>query len=232
VNGEDGTFEAQIPGDRPVRLSARHPLLACASPVETTAGIDGVVLRLVEGPTLSFRLPGLEESHAALIRSLPGWQRPPVRLRLSREGTEPLERIAIHRDGAWRAGGFARGRYDVWIDVPAAMPQLLRGRELKEGANDLGDVQSLEGSRIRVRLLVRDGFAPPTISLGATHLGEPAYQRLLTTGGGQGEATLSGLGPGRFRVTGGSYWGMGRGWIDEEVDLDGANEVGLVLDLR
>jgi len=231
VSLEDGSFEVGIPGDRAVRLTARHPTLMCAAPVETTSGLDGVVLKLVLGPTLSFRLPGWEEKHAEFLKD-PRWHlpRPFARVRLLRDGAEPVDLMALAKDPVWHAGGFAPGRYDVWIDVPEAVPQLLRNVDLKEGVNDLGDVPSLPGSRIRVRVLVKDGFAAPSVYVWATHVGEPSYARNTQTGGGTEEFVLPGLGSGRFDVyCGGLHLTRG---LHQEIEVDGTNEVLLTLDLR
>ena len=64
----------------------------------------------------------------------------------------------------------------------------------------------------------------------ASRIGEPTYRRGLASRG-EAEVVLNGLGPGRFRVTGGTIM-VGELRTLGEVDLDGESEKDLTLDLR
>jgi hypothetical protein len=232
---KDGTFEIPIPGDRKVRLSVRHPRLAPdpkRGSVETVAGMEGVVLALVEGPSLRFRIPQYFVKYAA-YDSHPDWSRPKVEVRLFHG--EPGGRPEFHvfaraAEREWKGGGFLPGIYTLWIDVPDSVPVVRRNVKLEEDT-DLGEIPMEPGSTLRVRILFKEPFVPPRINVWANRLDEPRYYRGLNSNG-EDLVLVTGLQAGRYHVTGGVTMQTGMGMLDEEIELDGANDVERTLDLR
>lgn len=240
----DGTFVLRVAGTRAVPLIVRHPLLApdpASARVVLEGPQTGLRLRLVQGALLRFTLP----SDAAPRPGPPGMPPPPasgVRVLLFRgapAGT-PLHSVDAQHDGeAWVAGGYEPGTYTLWLDPLAGPPLLRPDVVLGPGATDLGALDPGPGSRLRVRVKGREGTAVPRLSVWAVHQGEPPYQRGTNSPGGEGDVLVTGLGPGRFRVTAAPVMGVlgvggdGRGFrIDQVVEVDGTNEVVLDLDLR
>src|SRR5204862_2770566 len=59
-SGQDGAFSVTVPGDRPLRLRGRHTFMRPdpdRGTVEVVEPREGVVLRMVAGPTLAFGTP-------------------------------------------------------------------------------------------------------------------------------------------------------------------------------
>lgn len=235
--GKDGTFRIHIPGDRKVRLWVRHARLAPdpkRGSVETVGGIEGVVLALVPGPSLRFRIPQYFAKYRERFEKYPTWQRPPAEVRLFRD--EPAGRpeftvTAQAGDREWKGGGFPPGTYTLWIDVPESVPVVRRGVKLDEDA-DLGDLPMEPGSTLRIRVLVKEPFAAPRIDVWANRLDEPRYYRGVNSNG-ESVVVVTGLAAGRYRVTGGVTMAMGSGrMLNEEIEADGATDIERTLDLR
>ena len=115
-------------------------------------------------------------------------------------------------------------------------PAVLRDAVFGEEGASLGPVTLSEGSRVRVRILVKEGQAVPRVSLFATREGLPGYSRFMNSNG-EAEAVLGGLGPGRFRIQSSAIMGPGtqggaRGAIAESHEIDGSTDLELTLDLR
>jgi hypothetical protein len=219
--GLDGAaFRIRVPGDRTVRLVPWHPWLAPAADgvAEVREGRDGVVLRLVEGDHVVLPVPGIRSRELRVARYA------------GEPAGEPLElRTAPVEDGIARCVA-PRGRWTLWIDPGSDVaPLLLRDVEV-DGRTELPPVVFEPGSSVRVRLLLPAGQDPPRIALVARSAAAPEYVRQLTSRG-EREVVLSGLGPGRFRVSYATLasWGAGE---TREIDCDGTSEVALELDLR
>ncbi len=235
---KDGTFSVRVPGSRPVALRVRHPLLkpdAASAALLLDRPQEGLRLRLVTGPTARFTLPGV----MAASSPFPGMGGLRVLLFDGAPGAKPLLTCAPELAGpTWSFGGYEPGTYTVWIDTGSTAPLEQRGVVLGEGETDLGALATGPGTTVRVRVKAKEGTAVPRLSVWVQHLGEPAYQRGTNSRGGPDDVLVSGLGAGRFRVTGGAVMGAmggggapGRG-LDETFEADGASEVVLDLDLR
>ena len=186
----DGTFILRVPGDRPLTLGPRHPLLVPAENGTATisAPVSDVALSLVAGPTLVFQLsPGVEArfSRVLLFDGAP-------------EGT-PIYSESLNPDGdGFRLGGYQPGRYTLFVDPWPFAPVILADVELRDGETDLGILKLTEGASIRVRVESVQATAP-RLFIRAIRLDDPAYVRSINTRG-EKSATLSGLLPGRYRV--------------------------------
>ena len=222
--GKDGRFALRVPGDRDVALTVAHPEHVPAAPggVATVRGAtSGVVLRLEAGSATRIRF---DPDPRAPVRPSP------YRVLLFRGdpgGAPALERTLLDEGDAFRFAGFEPGRWTLWIDLPRHAPLVLRGVELGSGATDLGTVRLADGASIVLRVARPD--APRLRAwVVARHLGEPAYERSVHTDAD--EVRLPGLGPGRFQVQAGA---ADRGpSIDRTVEVDGATDVPLTIDLR
>ncbi|MFQ5844787.1 MAG: hypothetical protein ACE5JG_07345 [Planctomycetota bacterium] len=233
----DGAFESSVPGDRPVRLTATHPLLGpdpAEGHLDTTEGRAGVVLRLVPQATLRFRVPDHFRKYAEMYRKYPRAQRPLVEVRLyagEPSATPVFRRSTFPKEEEWVVGGIRPGTYGVWIDVPEGVPFYREGVKLERGDNDLGDLPVQPGSRVNVLVKVQEPFAVPRISAWAQRLDEPTYSRSVNSGG-EAEVVVVGLAAGRYRVMGGPIMAHGRRRLDAVVEVDGVRDAELVLDLR
>jgi hypothetical protein len=223
--GGDGTFRVRVPGDRDVTIRVTHPLLVPAVVVarEPRTGLD---VRLVRGATATVAIDADVNASAAFRDS--------GRVLLYRGASdgEPAFEGRLHRDGRTVSfGGFEPGTWTVFLDVAPHAPIVLNDRRLGAGATDLGVVTVVEGARIRVKVLVKDGQHAPRISLTAARRGKPGYMRYLNSNG-ETEAVLSGLGAGTFEVTARPVMGADRALLETEVTLEAGGEAEIVVDLR
>jgi len=125
-------------------------------------------------------------------------------------------------------GGFAPGTYAVWVDTLTAAPLVLENVELADSDADLGTHAPRAGSTLRIHVQVKEGQSPPRMHLTASRLDAPTYMRHVDASGST--IVLSGIGPGRFQVTGAFYTGTGR--FDEEITFDGENDVERTIEAR
>ena len=229
---DDGLFVVRVPGDRDIRLVPRHPYLRAApegGSVTVKQPREGVVLRLVPGPTATLRLdppPTFQAHIPATMRKLR------VLLFAGPVGPKPVRTLEVRAsDDGIRIGGFDPGTYTVWVDAPHAAPVILENVELGEGVTDLGTRAAPPGTTLRVRVLVKEGEAVPRLGLRAQHEGEPGYYRWVNS---RGEAVidLPGLGAGVHRITTHAQMGGLAKGLDETITVDGTGVVERVLDLR
>jgi hypothetical protein len=221
----DGTFSVPVPGDRRVTLTAWHPTL---SPLEPGGSItlveprEGVVLRLGPGPVTRVRLSGVTTAHQVRVLAFAG----------APEGA-PAHRAVpeVDDDGVVSFGTIPPGRWTLWLDVARHAPVVFHDVDIPASGRDLGTVAPSRGSTLRVRLLVREGEAPPDWSAWARRLGEPAYTRSVRTSGEE-ELDVPGLGPGRFEVVSSHTLGSSLGFLKEVVEVDGVGDLERTIDLR
>jgi hypothetical protein len=233
--GATGEFRVRIPGDRPVTVRPCHATLVPAAgggTAEVTGSRDDLVLRLVEGRVARVRLSPVPP----VSRGMPGQPGPRVLLFRGEPTGEPASEHSALRDGDGLAfGGWEPGTWTVWIDAgPGFAPAVVRGAVLGEEGADLGTVNIVEGSRVRLRVLVKEGQAVPRIALGATREEAPRYTRWTNTNG-EAEGILAGLGPGRFRISARAVMGGppgGKASLGEVHEVDGIHDLDLSLDLR
>ncbi len=235
----NGTFQIRVPGTRPVRLVARHPLLVpdpVAGRLEATGPREGARLKLVQGASARFTLAG----------AAPPPQRNPVGegpRALLFEGAptgEPRANLSlVGQAGAWRFAGYEPGTYTLWLDLGQGAPILMRGVVLGPAETDLGELTPPAGSSIRLKVKVKEGVTAPRLSIWARTEGPPGYVRQVTSRGGETELVLTGLGPGRFQVGAAPVMAAFTTTtagpaqkLDATVEADGANETVLELDLR
>jgi hypothetical protein len=221
----DGGFSIPVPGDRRVTLTAWHPTL---SPLEPGGSVtlveprEGVVLRLGSGPVTRVRLPGVTTAHQIRVLAFAG----------APEGAPAHVAVPeVDDEGLVSFGTIPAGRWTLWLDVARHAPVVFRDVDIPASGLDLGTVAPSRGSTLRVRLLVREGEAPPDWSAWARRLGEPAYTRSVRTSGEE-ELVVPGLGPGRFEVVSSHTLGSSLGFLKEVVEVDGIGDVARTIDLR
>jgi len=226
---EDGTFRVRIPGDRRVTISPWHATCQPApdgGTVETTRGLDGVELHLVEGLGVVIPAPQLE-----------GVVRQGMRVGVKAPGAAGLHWFhGAYEGGAIRFGtrpphGVAPGRHTLTLEpgsrfAPLVLPEV----EIGAGLTELDPVTFELGATLRVQILTGAGSDPPRIYVRARHIEDPDYTRSINSNG-EGVVELTGFGPGRFQV---SAWQV-RAWesrLEREFATDGKGELNLTLDLR
>lgn len=231
VNEKDGTFWFRVPGNRDLRLRVSHPLLR-ADPREGTVEVreprDGVVLKLVLGPTAMVRFDRevMTQMNRGSKRSLA------VRLYDGEPTGEPRAALGATLEGDGLSasfGGFDPGTWTVWIDTPPFVPTVFRGVSLADGPNDLGTATLSEGSRFVMEVKVKEGQSPPRFALWLQAEDDPTYQRSADFAAAEGKVT--GLARGRYRMTAHAYGGA-RTLPSEVIEFDGTTEVRRTLDLR
>jgi len=218
-----GNFRVQVPGDREVTVAAWHPWLVPGpeqGPVRLRGGREGLVLRLVAGDELRLPVPQL----GPYVRAI----------RIARHAGEPAGAPAEWHhapvlDGVARCA-LPRGTWTLWIDPKYEFAPLVLRDVAVAGVSELPAAGFARGSSVRVRILVPEAQSFPRLGLFATHLGEPEYGRVVNSDGEE-VAVLSGLGPGRFRVSFSTVMGNDAP-VERVVELDGASDVELELDLR
>lgn len=223
----EGRFEIRVPGGTPVRLTTLRRMYVPApsgGEVEVTGARDDVVLRVVRGASAVVRFNrGLDadfnQQRVLLFRGEP-------------VGEAVFEAPGLLEGPRLRFSGFVPGRYTVWIDSAPYAPTVLRGVDLRDGENDLGQVQVNPGTTVVLKVLAKEGALPPMLEfLGSSVAqpnGAPMYFRRSQSSGT--DVRLTGFAAGRIRVY---TWAQGvpRG-IDRTLDVDGTGEVQLELDLR
>jgi len=226
---EDGTFRVRIPGDRRVTISPWHATCQPApygGTVETTRGLDGVELHLVEGLGVVIPAPQLE-----------GVGRQGLRVGVKVPGAAGLRWFhAAYEGGAIRFGtrpphGVAPGRHTLTLEpgsrfAPLVLPEV----EIGAGLTELDPVTFEPGATLRVQILTRAGSDPPRIYVSARHIEEPDYLRLVNSNG-EGVVELTGLGPGRFQVSASKIMAW-ESRLEREFATDGKSDLTMVLDLR
>lgn len=204
---EDGTFWIRVPGDREVVLRPEALTLrphAKSGTARVTEPRDDIVLELVRDHTASVTLDRAIPTYGPQGRGITRT----VLLYAGEIEGEPAVRTtaAVEDEGRTLVfGGFEPGTYAVWIDADPFAPLVLPLRVLGEGTTDLGEVSGSDGASVVLELLLPAGQAAPRAYGWAEHAGEPAYQRRVNWQGPR--AVLTGLGPGRHRITVGSMGG-------------------------
>jgi hypothetical protein len=190
---EDGWFDVWAPGDRAVRIHAEHPWLRAdpkSGSVELTEPRADPVLRLVPGPTLSFRVPPGATPKA----------RPQVRCLFFRgevKGDPVVEATAASTDVPIRMGNFEPGRWTLWIDVGGFAPKTLPDVELGAATTDLGVLALDHGSSIRVKVSAAPGEEQRPVSVRVISTTGPSLERWARAGP---EIVVPDLSAGRYSV--------------------------------
>ncbi|QDV07211.1 RNA polymerase sigma factor [Planctomycetes bacterium Poly30] len=241
----DGTFEVATQAGKVLTLTAWHSLLRAAEDggsVRLTGPAEGVELQLTAAPTAVVRLPeGIQPGRAPSRRVL---------LLSSRVGADATadeivaaieaEHVLLPLEGQDLAfGGFAPGRYSVWIDTGHAVaPLLLADIELTDGANDLTWAEFPAGSSLDFQIETAQGTSPPRIAPSAWSKarmpsGDPLIHRSMNSRGETG-VKLTGLWKGAYRVRCSivaERISSLKTVIDQELELDGVTSVPLPVDL-
>lgn len=223
----EGRFEIRVPGNGPVRLTTERGSSVPApadGDIEVTGGRDDVVLRVVRGASAVVRFNRELSSDPSPQRVLLFRGEPVVESAFAAPGLLEGPRL--------RFSGFVPGRYTVWIDSAPYAPTVLRGVDLRDGENDLGQVTVSSGTTVVLKVLTKEGALPPMLEFLGSSVeqpnGAPMYFRRSQSSGT--DVRLTGFAAGRIRVY---TWAQGvpRG-IDRTLDVDGTGEVQLELDLR
>jgi hypothetical protein len=233
---EDGRFQLRVPGSRPVVLRVSHPRLLpdpVLGRVEVTGGGDGVRLKLVAGPRAQFRLNGVPTMRPGQAPHVPEGLRV-LLFAGDPGGAQGLEFPVRADESAYWFTGHSPGTYALWLDAGRGAPLIRRGVVLGAQETDLGELEVTEGASVRVRLKLKDGADVPLVAMRAVAEGKPAYVRSKQTQKPVLDPVLTGLGPGRFRVT---AWlltdpnGSERPRLDQVVEVPADAEEDIVLDL-
>ncbi len=230
VDPKTGAFAYRVPGTKGITLRVYHRTLR-PHPTRGFATVrvprEGVDLAAVAGGIATVRL-----SKPPRIQLNPGRPRP-VAVRLYKDEVKGkgqlLSGMLDAKHTTVTFGGYQPGTWTIWIDIPAAMPVVLEDQSLGEGDADLGLVDLHPGSRLRLDIKAKKGASPPGLTVFAQKLGEPTYTRRLDSMGD--EATLEGIGPGRFRIMALAQGG-GVDALIEEIEFDGESEVVRTFDAR
>jgi hypothetical protein len=231
----DGSFRLRALQGQRLTLRVRHPLLRTAAEggvVTVTAGSGPVELSLVGGPRARFRVPDL----GTLRAPAPGLPFATLRVVLYAgppKGPPVLDLRPVVEAGGFAFGGYAPGRYTLWIGLgPGHAPYVRRDVALGAGTTDLGEIVPEAGATLRFDLR-GDASEPAAVWASVTSLEGPSYQRHAVRPRDGGLFEVGGLGAGRFRVlvrAAGS--GGGRVLLDEERELDGRGTTVLAVPLR
>jgi len=229
--GDDARFSVRIPGTSAVTLRPVHPSLVPAAEggeVTVTKPCDGLVLRLVESDSATFRLepepifPPYVDQGTVGIRLYAG----------DVTGDPVLSVQAPYTEEGVRFGRFSPGTYTLWVDAPGFEPAILSGVTLVEGDNDLGMILLSPGARIVVHVLLPEGWGKPAVTVIARKEEPPSYARVVTSRG-EADVTLRGLGRGRFLLL---TWMLdppqGTRPLHETIEVDGEETIERTLDLR
>jgi hypothetical protein len=227
----DGTFSVVVPGDRPVRIVARHPeaiLDDPASQVTLREPRDDIVLRLVAAPGASLRLLG---SDGNPLRGVVF-----VSLRRREAGAQAVQSATTANDGQIWFGGFAAGRYDVLLHHEPDAPLVLSGVSLTAEPTHLGTHTLLVGRSIRLRAL-RPADMPWPKGLSAfVELLEPSWPTPFGEGivDASGEGRVVGLLPGRYRVRfhGNEFPLPAAVGVEHTVEVTDTNDPVVTIDFR
>jgi hypothetical protein len=226
----DGTFSVRVAGDRPVTLSGAHPLLRPAARegrVTLTAPTDGILLRMEAAPQASFRPDPVPSAKGG-----PSGSGDSIRVQMYRGATNQLPEASLSAavaDGVARFGGYVPGTWTLFLDAPGRSPALLPDVVLRDGLTDLGAVSFPAGGSVRVDVHVKEGQAPPTLSVVARSKLGPEHWREAHARN-ESSVVLRGLGKTRYEVRVES--GAGEIHLKKLLDCDGVGETVLTLDLR
>jgi hypothetical protein len=215
--GTQARFAVWVPADRPATISVWHPFLVpdpARGKLSVRGAAEGAVLALVTGRFAVLCLTGAGSPAGGAN----------VRLYRGAVGGEPVreEHVPV-ADGAIRFGGYEPGKYTVWIDVPGFAPLIVGEAELGEEQTDLGTVALSPGATLVVRLRPQPGRIAARTTVEVQPLDGPIYRRSGRSGE-NGEARITGLLPGRYRVT---AWGT----PSETVEVRGDGETVITMDL-
>ncbi len=217
-----GSFRIRVPGDRPVTLTVRHPVLKPAADGGSVGIKDPrgeVMLRLVAETVATFRV---EEDLLYSDRR--------VLLFLGEPRGEPVftrEIVSLPRK-QHRFGGYEPGTYTVFIDIPGFVPAILLDRVLGKGTIDLGIVPLKRGSSLRVKVKGPDEDEPSYHRIIARRKDAPFYVREAAWEGK--DVVLTGIGKGTFDV-----WIQQPRWeplSTRTMEFDGKTDREIVFDLR
>jgi hypothetical protein len=225
MTAADGSFSVVVRGDRTTRVRAVHPLMKRDPErdfADVTGPRDGLTLHLVPGPVLEFSAPAPSAPGGRFVQSTPA-----VQLFRGAVSGEPAAVLAL--DQPWlvqtkrRFGGFEPGRYAVWIDPGFGAPLVLPDVELRDGANDLGELRAPRGSSVRVKVTWAADASPRMVHVVVTRAETPTYSR--TRMSNDAEIVVDGLGPGRFEVKINAQGLSIQDATRRTVDLDGERDV-------
>ncbi len=228
----DAGVQVLVPGDRPVRLVARHALHRPdpeRGSVEVTEPGGEHVLRLIEGPVIVFTAPPVADASSRVNDGPAGrgvvasWSLVQL-FRGAAEGEPAAVLNPVLADGRMRAGGFAPGRYTIWIRVPGGAPVVIPDADLATGVNDLGELKPRRGSSVRLRIAVPEGQVAPRLTVTAVRLDPPRYT-LSVQSNGEAEIVIPGLGAGRFEVTARQPSNPSETTLRRVVETDGERDV-------
>jgi RNA polymerase sigma factor (sigma-70 family) len=195
VSAADGSFETWVPGGRALHLRVEHVLLrpdGARGAADVTGPTDGVVLRLVRGPTISFRVPGVVLSEQFRSLKVQFFRGEP-------SGTPAFTKNVVSNGDGYRFGGIDPGTWTLWIDVPERAPKILRDVVLADKSIDLGDVVPDAGLSLRVKIATFPDEAVPRIGVSVTRKDGPRFFRDAISRG-ESEVVVKGLVPGTYEV--------------------------------
>jgi hypothetical protein len=195
VSAADGSFETWVPGGRALHLRVEHVLLrpdGARGAADVTGPADGVVLRLVRGPTISFRVPGVVISEPYRSLKVHFFHGEP-------SGSPAFTKSVVSDGDGYRFGGIDPGTWTLWIDVPERAPKILRDVVLSDKPIDLGDIVPDAGLSLRVKIATFSDEAVPRIGISVTRKDGVRFFR-DTVSRGESDVLVKGLVPGTYEV--------------------------------
>ena len=222
ARSQDGSFRVRVTSGKATRLRAYHPTLrphATRGYASVRGAKDRVQLQMEESGVarLSLDRPISNEfSMATRMRVV----LTPVDQPRAQEvlvGFVHADRMRID------FRGFVPGQYHLWVDTLTFAPIRLRNVTLANGVTELGSHPVSAGATVRVRVRSGERAASTPVTIYAARLGVPSYMRFVRSYDDVLE--LSGLGAGRFQITGSPLVGGRR--IDAIIETDGKGAVEL-----
>ena len=240
--GTDGRFEFHGRRGETLPLAVNHPVLSLKEPhVEFEVGSGELILPLVEGPTVTFRVAG---STATTPAPKPGVHVSPtslvfVRIVASLDALSTPEAIrdapysqTLANEGRFLCKAPKPGRWFILLHHMGNVPHLLRDVEIGTGTTDLGTISFSKGATLTVEFQKGAAPMPMAVAVRATHQKAPAYvvSSFGRPDGVKAGATLSGLGAGRFKLV---CQAVGKREVihSEEIESDGTTAIKLIVPL-
>ncbi len=209
---EDGSFSLRAVRGDPVTLSVDHAYLSPVNgkrTLRTKGGARGIEFRLEATGYISFRLPDVAAGAESVANNGPT-MRPGTSITaalLADDGPGKPKKVVrssglIPKNGVYRIGGVEPGTYELRIDSSGFARRTIAEVKLGESSVDLGDIAMSRGGTIKVRVLPEaDGDTPPSAWINCVRIDPPDNHTRNGVYGAQGVATVTGLGPGTWKLS-------------------------------
>jgi len=197
--GAAGSFKLRVRGDSQTAVSVVHPLLRSAGGegvIHVSGPSEGLVIRLERGPTATIRPSSPVEG----TEDFCGVATVPVKLYVGEvDGKPAYDLHAVRTSEGLSFGGFAPGKYTLWVDASPFAAAVRHAVRLEAGHTDLGSLRLTAGESIRLNLASQS--REESVSVTATYEGLPRHRRSYTVQlASEGGAVIRGLVPGEWSL--------------------------------